>query len=115
MRRCGVVVRHAVPLLVAVALGCGSTHPDPVAVAPDASPTGPDASAEAAATRPPFDVALCERLRDLARAYVAAKHTPGIVFHVERPDRSICAGAAGLADIAAGVAMSEASRFRISS
>ena len=106
MKRCGVVARHAVRILALAALACGSSHADPGAG---------DASADPAATRPPFDVALCDRLRDLARAYVAAKHTPGLAFHVEREDRSICAGAAGLADIAASVAMSEASRFRIGS
>ena len=101
-------VVHLLLALLAQGCACGSTNTS-------ANPST-DASADVAAdARPPFDADLCGRLRELARAYVAANHAPGVVFRAELRNGAVCSGAAGLADLASATPMTEDARFRIGS
>jgi len=104
-------------LLAVSALACGvsgSASSDPVAADGGVDSSPPIADARAA-DGPPFDPALCDKLRGLAQAYVAARHTPGIAFRAQLKDGATCAGSAGIADLAGATPMTDDARFRVGS
>ena len=102
--------------LSASALGCGTARgPSAAEAVPDAAATGVAGADTGVEAGPPFDAALCAKLRGLAQTYVEAQHAPGVAFRVELKDGATCAGAAGLADLGASTKMTETARFRIGS
>jgi D-alanyl-D-alanine carboxypeptidase len=97
-------------MVLAGAIACGDAR---VPAAPIATDAG-DARADTAPA-PPFDSALCEKLRALATAYVTDGHTPGVAFSVTAKDGAVCDGAAGQADLGVRLAMPPDGRFRVGS